>query len=67
MKLNIKVKRVVLLKTNGTDLINITIDDKSSFPNMNYDTIMKLECQKGYGEEYCNKILGLVPEIKDVR
>jgi hypothetical protein len=66
MELNIKVKKVQLLITHGTDLINITIDGESSFPIMKYPTIMKIECQKGYGKEYCENVLGLTPEVLDV-
>lgn len=66
MDLNVKVKNVQLLITDGTDLIRITIDGESSFPTMKYPTVMKIECQKGYGKEYCENILGLTPEILDV-
>lgn len=67
MELKIKIKKVQLLKNNGTDLIHITIDGASAFPVMKYDTVMKIECQQGYGEEYCRTELGLEPEILDVR
>jgi len=66
MKLNVKVKKVQVLITHGTDLINITVDESSSFPNMQYPTVMKIECQKGYGKEYCENVLGLTPEVLDV-
>ena len=67
MELKVKIKRVDLLITSGTDFINIILDEESSFPIMKYDTVMKIECQKGYGEEYCKKILGVTPNVKDVR
>lgn len=67
MNLNVKVKKVHVFITHGTDLISITIDGDSSFPIMKYPTVIKIECQKGYGEEYCKNILGLTPEIRDVR
>jgi len=67
MQLKVKIKRVDLLKTTGTDIINIILDEESSFPIMKYDTVMKIECQKGYGEEYCFNILGVIPNVKDVR
>lgn len=67
MELKINIKRVDLLLTQGTDIINIVLDEASSFPIMKYDTVMKIECQKGYGDEYCKNVLGVTPIIKDVR
>jgi len=67
MELKVNIKRVDLLITQGTDLINIILDEESSFPIMKYDTVMKIECQKGYGEEYCKNVLGIIPNIKNVR
>ena len=66
MKLSVKVKAVKLLITHGTDLIQITLDEKSSFPMMGYETVMKVECQKGFGLEYCKDVLGIEPEILDL-
>lgn len=66
MELKIKIKSVNLLITSGTDIINIILDEETSFPAMKYDTIMKIECQKGYGEEYCKKVLGLIPNVIDI-
>jgi hypothetical protein len=66
MELNVKIKKVNLLITSGTDIINITLDEESSFPTMKYDVILKIECQKGYGEEYCKKILRLTPNVIDI-
>jgi len=65
--MELKVKRVDLLITSGTDIINIILDEEPSFPIMKYDAVMKIECQKGYGEEYCKNILKVIPNIKDVR
>lgn len=67
MELKINIKRVDLLLTQGTDIINIVLDEASSFPIMKYDTVMKIECQKGYGDEYCKNVLGVTPIIKDIR
>lgn len=66
MYLNLKVEKAQLLLTGGVDLINLTIDGGSSFPNMNDPTVIKIETQKGYGEEYCRTVLGLTPDIIDV-
>jgi len=65
--LNLKVKSVKLLLTDGMDIISIELDEDSSFPNMNYQTVAKIECQKDYGEIYCQNVLGLKPLIINVR
>lgn len=68
MILNVKVKDVVVLLTEGTDLIRMVLDEgDSAFPNTEYDTSIKIECQRDYGEEYCKNVLGLTPKIVNVR
>lgn len=67
MQLNQKIKKAVLLLTNGTDVIRLTLDAPSSFPIMVYGTTMTMECQQGYGETYCKEVLGLEPEIINLR
>ena len=56
MELRVKIKKVHLIRTHGTDIISLT-----AFPIMKYDTVIKIECQQGYGEEYCRTVLGLEP------
>ena len=63
----VKVKSVKLLLTEGMDIINIILDEESSFPYMNFDTVAKIECQKDYGETYCKNVLGLNPVIINIR
>ena len=66
--LNVKVKTVKLLLTDGMDIIHITLDEEqSAFPLMKFDTMVKIDCQKDYGEFYCKNVLGLTPEIIVVR
>lgn len=67
MQLNLKIKKAILLLTDGTDVIRLTLDAPSSFPKMNYDSVMTMECQQGYGETYCKEVLGLAPEIINLR
>lgn len=66
--LNIKVKSVKLLLTDGMDIIQITLDEEqTAFPLMKFDTTVKIDCQKDYGVFYCKNVLGLIPEIIVVR
>ena len=67
MQPNLKIKKAILLLTGGTDVIKLTIDAPSSFPDMGYDTTITMECKQGYGETYCKEILGLNPEIISLR
>ena len=66
--LNVKVKTVKLLLTDGMDIIQIILDEEqSAFPLMKFDTTVKIDCQKDYGEFYCKNVLGLTPEIIVIR
>lgn len=65
-ELKVKIKKVDLLITTGTDLICIILDEESAFPILKYDTTIKIECQKGYGETYCKNILKIIPNIINV-
>ena len=67
MELKVKLKSVSVILTSGTDIVRMYLDEPSSFPIMEYDTAIKIECQKDYGIEYCRNVLGLEPEIIDVR
>jgi hypothetical protein len=65
-ELNLKVKRAVVVTSQGTDTIILTLDGPTAYPIMQYDTIIKISTQKGYGEEYCIKILGIKAEILNI-
>ena len=53
---------------DGMDIIQIILDEEqSAFPLMKFDTMVKIDCQKDYGEFYCKNMLGLTPEIIVVR
>ena len=67
MQLNLKIKKAILLLTDGTDMIRLVIDGRSSLPDMDCDTTVTIECQQGYGETYCNEVLSLEPEIINLR
>lgn len=67
IQLNLKIKKAILLLTDGTDVIRLALDAPSSFPNMGYDTTMTMECQQNYGETYCKEVLGLEPETINLR
>lgn len=61
--LNLKIKYVEVLLTDGTDRISLYPDLPTGFPNENmeleYDPVFQIECRKNYGETYCKEILKL--------
>jgi hypothetical protein len=63
MNLNLKVKKAVVLLSPGTDIILLTLDEATSFPEMKYPPVFKMEARHGYGVEYCQKVLKLKPRI----
>lgn len=65
--MELKVKKIVVLLTDGTDIITIFYEGKPTFPNMNNEPILKTETQKNYGIEYCKKNFNINPVVVDVR
>ena len=56
-----------MLLTDNTDIITIFLNSASAFPEMQYEPTIKMETRKDYGEEYCNTVFKIKPEIKNVR
>lgn len=67
INLNFKIKRVTVLLTNSTDIINIYPYLESPFQETKYDATFKMEAKHNYGVEYCQKVLGVDPEVIDAR
>ncbi len=67
MKIELEVISATVLKTTGTDLLIIKFDKSSTYPSWLPDEspILKIELQKGYGIEYCQKEFGIDPEFID--
>lgn len=61
--INLKIKRITVLQTTGTDIIYIFPDLPSSFPEMEYPIRLQFEARKGYAVQYCKEIFGIEPEI----
>lgn len=66
MDITFKVKRVIVM-TNlpGTDKVSLTLDALTPFPALGYDGHADIEVLAGYGVEWCQKVLGVEPEIID--
>lgn len=64
--ISVKINKVVVLRRrNATDLIYLTIDAPTPFPNMKYEAKFSGEAQHGYGVEWVKSTLGVDPEIID--
>ena len=48
----LKVLKVQLLLTRGTDEVHIVLEAPTPFPNMGYDCCAKIMVQKGYGQTW---------------
>jgi len=63
----LKINRCSVLCTeDGTDIIFLYPDIESPFPEMKYPAAIEMQARKGYGVEYCKKVLGLEPEVINV-
>ena len=48
----LKIVKVQLLLTRGTDEVHIVLEAPTPFPNMGYDCCAKIMVQKGYGQTW---------------
>ena len=56
-------KCTVTCTDNGHDIICIYPDIASPFPEVNLPADFEMKVKRGYGVEYCQKVLGLEPKI----
>jgi hypothetical protein len=67
-KLSVNVLRVVVLTGEGTDKVCITIDAPTGFRVMKYATDISVDTEHGYGAQWVQEALGLMPdEVIDTR
>lgn len=67
MKTDLDIKKIIVILTNGTDIITICLNSISPFPIEQYAPLLKMEAQQGYGVEYCRTVFGVEPIIIDAR
>ena len=66
MKLTLDIKRVQILKTDGTDIIRLELNA----PDATYKggAVLKMDVAHGCGEEYVKTVLGITDYVlSDVR
>lgn len=61
-----RIFNVTLLTGNGEDIIVFDINSKTTHPEMKYQATGKIRVRKGYGEQWCNEVLGIKPKIIDI-
>jgi hypothetical protein len=57
------IKNVTVLVGNGCDRITITLENKDAFPNMSYDTVIRIDAQDGVGVKWCKDHIGINPDV----
>jgi len=60
------VVQVQILISQGTDTIMIKLKDTTAFPDVQYNTTIKIEAQKGKGIKWCREYLKVEPQIIDI-
>lgn len=65
MKLELEIISATVLITSSTDLLVLKYKGRSTYPNWLPDELpsIKIELQKGYGVEYCQKEFGITPNV----
>ena len=66
-EITLKVLKAQVLLTNGQDDICLTIDAPTTHPDMGYDPCIDIKTQANYGKEWCKEVLGIEPEVTNVR
>ena len=67
MKLEVNIKKAIVFQRSGTDIITLIIDDNNeAFPTMKYNTTIKIETEKDFGEKYCRNVLKIEPTVKKI-
>ena len=61
--IEIKVRKVSVLIKSGTDSVSIFPEWETPFPDMGYPPVLTMEVKKGYGIEYCRRVIGIEPEV----
>lgn len=62
LELTLKVKEIILLRSISDEII-LRIDAPSPFPNIEgQEAFLKMEVQRGTGEDYCLKVFGRTPD-----
>jgi len=57
------IKNVIVLVGNGCDRIIIILENKDAFPNMPYDTVIRIDAQDGVGVKWCKDHIGINPDV----
>ena len=58
-----KILKAIVVLTRGTDEISLEIEAPTPFPEMMYAPTLKMMARSGYGVEWCEKVLGITPEV----
>jgi hypothetical protein len=63
MEIKLDITKIVVIITQGPDIISVYLNSESPFPLVQYEPCLKMEAQHGYGEEYVKQVFKINPEI----
>ena len=67
IEMKFQVKRAVVLLTNATDIVCLTVDLPTAFPEAKYDVGLRIDARYDYGVTWCKEALGITPEVINTR
>lgn len=62
-EITLKVKKATVVVRCGVDHISLELDGPTPFPEMKYPPVAIIEARHGYGEWWCQEVLGIKPEV----
>lgn len=65
--ITLRVTKATVLLSEGMDQICMELDLQSPFPEMQYQSSMVIHARYNHGEKWCREILGIEPEVKNLR
>ncbi len=73
MNITLPVSKALVLLTDGQDEIHLTLATETTYPKMKLAigrdilSYAEIKTQADYGIEWCRKVLGIEPEVKNDR
>ncbi len=62
-EVTLRIKKATVVLTPGTDLVCLTVDLPTAFPEMGYETVVSINARYNYGAEWCEKVFGIIPDV----
>jgi acyl carrier protein len=63
----LKIRKVQVILSSGTDKIYILFDAPTSFPELGYEPAWTIEVRHDYGVTWCREVLNVEPQVINTR